>query len=115
MTAKLETLLEQRISPLADHEIPLQTRCGICWMDLNEEHHPVKLPCGHIFGKYCILGWALSTTTRGRYKSCPYCFIELLPPSLHSRGQAVRYWVLQGPFDLWNLFDEGPDQAHNLS
>ncbi len=94
---KVITALRQHFTaPSADliQQYPL---CSICWNDYDGEDQPVKLPCGHVFGEECVIAWGQGTTPTGRHNGCPTCRAELLPPSLHSRTSAVKYWLS----DLW--------------
>jgi hypothetical protein len=48
-------------------------RCSLCWNDFDEvtlgiEHIPVKTPCGHLFGKKCLVDALHCDNTR-----CPMC------------------------------------------
>lgn len=91
MEQAIETLQPRFMAPSADllQQNPL---CCICWNDYDDGDLPVKLPCGHVFGEDCVIAWARGTTPTGRHNGCPSCRAQLLPPSLHSRTSAVRYW-----------------------
>lgn len=56
---------------ISHNSVPEDERqCPVCRDDLvpgNEIEHPVRLPCGHIFGDRCIETWFSTNTT------CPIC------------------------------------------
>lgn len=90
---KAITRLEQKLSAPSNDELQTLGMCHICWTDYEGEDYPVKLPCGHVFGKECILVWARGTTPSGSYNGCPWCGTELLPPSLSSRFNRLQIGV----------------------
>lgn len=47
----------------------------------NNEHVPVKMPCGHIFGRSCLLEWLKSNI------SCPLCRSEVESQSVQTSDQ----------------------------
>lgn len=81
--------LKKRFTEPSGDLIKQNPRCAICWRDFDADYRPVKLPCGHIFGKECIISWARGITPSGRYNSCPICRAELLPPTLHTRTSTL--------------------------
>ena len=96
MEKAIKTLSQRVTTPSAD-QLQQYPVCSICWNDYEDDDQPAKLPCGHVFGKECVIAWARGTTPTGRHNGCPICRAALLPPSLHSCTSAVRYWLS----DLW--------------
>lgn len=96
--------LKQRFSEPPTEILEENNKCSICWSDYEEDHRPVKLPCGHIFREECILSWAQRTTLSGRYQRCPFCQAELIPTSLRSRASVL---VLVPVHVIGNLWREG--------
>ena len=92
MEEAIATLSERFTTPSAD-QMQQHPLCSICWTDYDGEDQGVVLPCGHVFGKECVLAWARGVTPMGRYNGCPYCRAELLPPSMHSRLKALANLV----------------------
>ena len=95
MNKAIKTLQQRFTEPSAD-QLQRSPLCGICWSDYDGDDRPVSLPCGHVFGRECVIAWTRGTTPTGRHNGCPCCRAELLPPSLHSRIYGLRYWL-----DLW--------------
>lgn len=85
--------LKQNLPAPSNEELRMLGMCHICWTDYEGEDCPVKLPCGHVFGKECIVAWARGTTPSGRYNGCPWCGTELLQPSLSSRLSGLKEWI----------------------
>ena len=52
-----------------------EQECSICQDDfkITENHHAVRLSCGHMFGNHCILEWV---DTMGM-ANCPMCGVKL--------------------------------------
>lgn len=50
---------------------PSERQCTICMQEIGsheaEDEHPVRLPCGHVFGNLCIRRWLVAHGT------CPVC------------------------------------------
>lgn len=107
MTDMAIAKLEDRFTFLADHETQLHPPCDICWIEYHEEHQAARLACGHIFGHSCISSWAQMITISGRYNGWPYSFTEILPPTFYSRTQALKYWLILAPLELWDIIREG--------
>ena len=54
------------------------SKCGIClnkFADSNP-HSPVQIPCGHIFGRSCLINWT-NNTTQANHNKCPICLDPL--------------------------------------
>ena len=83
-----------------------QKTCHICMEPFTDgvlKELPVLLPCGHIFGKDCMIKW-LSSNGDKSPRSCPMCRAELLPqlpsPSLEPwSDQFGGYERLRRPGD----------------
>ena len=98
MDKAIRTLQKRFTEPSADM-IQQNPLCRICWNDYEGLDRPVSLPCGHVFGEECIIAWSRGITPTGRHNGCPFCRVELLPPSLRSRTTALRDWLL----DVWRV------------
>lgn len=72
---------------------PDDALCPICHQDYRlskPSHAPVKTPCGHIFGRECIVKWLDPLSHRGSElgdlaasrTNCPVCRHGLVPPSV---------------------------------
>ena len=94
--------LQQRFTEPSADEIQQDSMCSICLNDYEGEDRPVRLPCGHVFGKECIIAWSRGITPTGRHNGCPYCRAELLPPSVYSRSSALRDLLS----DIWQALSE---------
>ena len=92
MEKAIATLKERFTTPSAD-QMQQHPLCSICWTDYDGRDQAVVLPCGHVFGEECVLAWAKGVTPMGRHNGCPYCRAELLPPSMHSRTEALAALV----------------------
>lgn len=73
-----------------------QKTCHICMESFTSEFVqdlPILLPCGHIFGKNCVVKWLTSDGDKSP-RSCPMCRAELLPqlqlPSLEPFWDQLR-------------------------
>lgn len=70
-------------TPTTD-EIQKWSPCAICWANYDDDNMtdvPIKLPCGHVYGRRCLLNWASGHSTSGRPNRCPHCHAELLAES----------------------------------
>lgn len=92
--------LQQRLTYPSIDELQNVGMCRICWTDYEGADCPIKLPCGHVFRKECILVWAQGTTPSGHPNGCPFCRTELLPPSFSSRLRGLIY----DGVTIWLLF-----------
>ncbi|EAY12926.1 hypothetical protein TVAG_404720 [Trichomonas vaginalis G3] len=63
-----------------------EEECLICRQQLSTDE-VVKLPCGHIFHKRCIVEWARSKTT------CPICTKSFQSSLTESRAQKIGYAI----------------------
>ena len=97
----MEALQQRFTEPSAD-AIQQNSMCSICLNDYEGEDRPVRLPCGHVFGKECIITWSRGITPTGRHNGCPCCRAELLPPSVYSRSSALSDWLS----DIWQALNE---------
>jgi hypothetical protein len=56
----------------------LNDKCMVCWDHYHWEHISIRiLPCGHIFGRECIIAMTKAATGA----NCPVCFTPLFCPS----------------------------------
>ncbi len=39
-------------------------------------HNPIALPCGHVFGRSCLIQWQRRANTSKDYYTCPMCRLE---------------------------------------
>lgn len=82
--------LNKLISVDVDELTPDQSTCGICAMDYfsgEDQDIPVKLPCGHIFGKQCL--WTWLSEIGDQHNTCPMCrtkHVELKKPIDMDKG-----------------------------
>jgi hypothetical protein len=51
--------------------------CGICSAGYDSTHEPIKIPCGHIFGRQCMEKWLTIVENGKRRNNCPFCRQEL--------------------------------------
>lgn len=68
-----------------------QKSCHICMEPFTGgllQELPVLLPCGHIFGKDCMIKWLSSDGDRSP-RNCPMCRAKLFPQSPSSNSE---YW-----------------------
>ncbi|KAF2752163.1 hypothetical protein M011DRAFT_482898 [Sporormia fimetaria CBS 119925] len=54
-------------------------RCSICFesmalINVDRDHHAVRVPCGHWFGRSCIEAWVMSPKCPN---TCPMCRAEM--------------------------------------
>lgn len=69
------------LSPVEKAELSEDDNCPICYQGLLElakvepasKDAPVRLPCGHLFSKTCILKWL-----QDEAQTCPYCRTDFL-------------------------------------
>ena len=121
--------------PEADREIG----CPICmlpYLEGEELEHPVRMPCGHIFGQTCITSWfndiypPLPATDGERRNTCPSCRVVMylhappprtqfsMEPFLPQDDMSVLYryagLFIDGYMERWRTeFGETAD-AHSL-
>ncbi|KAL6710714.1 Ubiquitin-protein ligase [Coniothyrium glycines] len=62
--------------------------CDICQKDystvhvkaIEEEEIAIELPCGHVFGEFCIFEWFDTCKTHKNKVTCPMCRKQLIEP-----------------------------------
>lgn len=72
-------------------ELPKETSttCDICQKDYSpkhvqpaeEEEVAIELPCGHVFGEFCIFQWFDTCKAHKNKVTCPMCRKQLVEPS----------------------------------
>lgn len=73
-------------------------QCNICtapYRSGEDQERPIRLPCGHVFGRDCILEW-LSPFEKEYHNSCPTC-----------RANIVASWEDILPPDFLHVFTRG--------
>jgi hypothetical protein len=65
--------------------------CNICTDHFSATHHPVALPCKHIFGHECIKRWLKGG--RGNTNACPTCRYVVVPKlNRHGSFDVASNW-----------------------
>lgn len=62
--------------------------CPIClemYQGPPHEDNPVRLPCSHVIGKDCLLGWLKTCNVNGKKNTCPICRAILFDHDTSSR------------------------------
>lgn len=75
------TFLKERVVPAKEDDKFNNNKCVQCWDEYTDEHPGVKIsPCGHVFGRDCLVDITNSPTG----DLCPYCRVKLFrqPPTV---------------------------------
>lgn len=98
---KAETFLES-LPVLSLADLAKDSReCLICLDPYQTSPHksvPVRLPCGHVIGKDCLLQWLKSSPENHNNNACPICRSILVDRDVRSLGdriQAVRDFMTE--------------------
>lgn len=79
--------------------------CIICTEPFSATHHPVALPCKHIFGHQCIKRWL--SNGRGNHSACPTCrYVVLDNRNTGSTLDAASIWKA--------VCEQPPERLHSL-
>ncbi|PVI01943.1 hypothetical protein DM02DRAFT_670868 [Periconia macrospinosa] len=68
---KARAFLEQLPVATAEADKESQSESCFCDCDYDGEHPPVRLACGHVFGRSCLLKWV--DVGNGNACNCPVC------------------------------------------
>ena len=89
---------------LSHHLHPAET-CIICTEPFGTTHHPVSLPCQHIFGAKCIRKWLRKG--KGNAGVCPTCrYVVFERKTAQSSFNADSIWKA--------VYEQPPDRLHAL-
>lgn len=73
----------------------------------NFDHHAIKMPCGHIFGKDCLFYWLKQHTT------CPLCRASVAEPDVTDTNPNSTISMFDIPSNITNLNDTNTNTNGN--